>query len=416
VPTADYAYSVLTHQELIDLSWESTIVPILRDRFPAITAAELQSAHAYAYGGCVIQDLGYYPFGNELFSDLTHYVRTGDFVKSLFRNAHTSDELAFAIGALSHYLGDSIGHSMVVNRSVSMYFPKLRAKYGPSVNYAQDPHAHVQAEFAFEISQISKRRAPPAAYLQSIGLKVPVPHLAAAFYETYGLRIGQVETHNSKALRTYRFGARTFIPDVAYAEAVLHHRSFPADAANPVEDRYKERIEELSRENDWDRYRRKRAPFGTYVLAGFIVVLPKFGPLSMLSIKGPNMDTELLYAQSVMLCSVGLAIRARQLATAPGVVDQDGNESSAIVPDRDLDTGARVKPGEYPLTDKTYERLLEELVKTPDRPIPAQLKRNIFWYYADPAAPISTKKDPKRWAAVQRALDLLKAAPEGAEP
>jgi hypothetical protein len=230
VPVAGNAYSVLTHQELIDLSWESTIVPILRDRFPAITAAELKSAHAYAYGGCAIQDLGYYPFGNELFSDLTHYVRTGDFVKSLFRNAHTSDELAFAIGALSHYLGDSIGHSMAVNRSVSMYFPKLRAKYGPSVNYAQNRHAHVQAEFAFEISQISKRRMPPAAYLHSIGLSVPVPQLAAAFYETYGLNIGQVEAHNHKAIRTYRFGVRTFVPDVAYAEAVLHHRSFPPDA------------------------------------------------------------------------------------------------------------------------------------------------------------------------------------------
>jgi hypothetical protein len=416
VPIAANAYSVLTHQELIDLSWESTIVPILRDHFPAITADELKSAHAYAYGGCVIQDLGYYPFGNELFSDLTHYVRTGDFVKSLFRNAHTPDELAFAIGALSHYIGDSIGHSMVVNRAVAMYFPKLRAKYGPSVNYTQDPHAHVQAEFAFEISQISKRRAPPAAYLQSIGLKVPVPHLAAAFYETYGLQIGQVEAHNRKALQTYRFGARTFVPDVAYAEAVLHHRSSPADADNPVEDSYKQRIAELSREDSWDRYRRKRAPFSIYVLAGVVVVSPKFGPLKMLSIKGPNTDTELLYVESVMFSSEGLAIRARQLAKTAGVVDKDGNESSAIIPDRDLDTGARVKPGGYPLTDKTYERLLEELVKTPDRPIPAELKQNIFWYYADATAPISTKKDPKRWASVQRALDVLKGIPERIEP
>ena len=136
----------------------------------------------------------------------------------------------------------------------------------------------------------------------------------------------------------------------------------------------------------------------------------------MLSIKGPTIDTELFYVESVMFSSEGLAIRARQLAKTAGVVDKDGNESSAIIPDRDLDTGARVKPGGYPLTDKTYERLLEELVKTPDRPIPAELKQNIFWYYADVTAPISTKKDPKRWAAVQRALDVLKGIPERIEP
>ena len=409
------AYSVLTHEQLIDLSWESTIVPLLRDRFSAITADELKSAHAYAYGGCAIQDLGYYPFGNELFSDLTHYVRTGDFVKSLFRNAHTPDELAFAIGALSHYLGDSIGHSFAVNRSVPMNFPKLRAKYGPSVNYAQNRHAHVQTEFAFEISQISKHREPPSAYLRSIGLKIPRTQLATAFYETYGLQIAQVDANYQKAVRTYGFGVRKFIPDVAYAEAVLHHRRFPADATDPAVDTYNRRISALSLESGWDHYR-KRPGFGTYMLAGTIVVLPKLGPLKMLSIKGPDAGTELLYIRSVMLCTAGLAVRSRQLALTEAAADQDNNEASAIVPDRDLDTGATVKPGGYSLTDKTYERLLHELVKTPERPVPARLKQNIFKYYADPSAPIETKKDPKRWAAVQRSLGVLKGIPERAEP
>jgi len=66
------------------ISMEIDDRPYLPDHFPAITAAELKSAHAYAYGGCVILDLVYYPFGNELFSDLTHYVPTEILSKACF--------------------------------------------------------------------------------------------------------------------------------------------------------------------------------------------------------------------------------------------------------------------------------------------------------------------------------------------
>jgi Zinc dependent phospholipase C len=132
-PRSGEAYGALTHHELIDQAWTTVIVPILLNRFPSLTAEQLRKAHAYAYGGCVVQDFGYYPFANEFFSDLTHYVRSGDFVQKLFQHAHTANELAFAIGALSHYVGDSIGHSQATNPSVAIMFPKLRGKYGSSV-------------------------------------------------------------------------------------------------------------------------------------------------------------------------------------------------------------------------------------------------------------------------------------------
>ena len=125
------AYSLLTHEELIDLTWSDSIVPLLKSQYPNLTPAELDRARSFAYGGCVIQDMGYYPFGDSFFSDLTHYVRTGDFVLALFRNAHNANELAFAVGALSHYVGDSIGHSEATNRAVALQFPKLAARYGP---------------------------------------------------------------------------------------------------------------------------------------------------------------------------------------------------------------------------------------------------------------------------------------------
>src|ERR1035438_8261329 len=125
------AYSLLTHEQLIDLTWQDSIVPLLLSRYPTLTPAELEQARAYAYGGCVIQDIGYYPFGDATFSNLTHYVRSGDFIVNLFRNAKNANELAFAVGALSHYIGDSVGHLEAINLAVPVEFPKLLAQFGP---------------------------------------------------------------------------------------------------------------------------------------------------------------------------------------------------------------------------------------------------------------------------------------------
>jgi len=187
VPKPAAAYSLLTHEQLIDLTWDDSIVPLLLSRYPGLTQEQLDEARAYAYGGCIIQDIGYYPAGDRLFSDLTHYVRSGDFVVNLFRNAKNADELAFAIGALSHYAGDSIGHSLATNLAVPTEFPKLRKKYGGAVSYAEGKHQHVQVEFAFDINEISHHHMAPLHYLRHIGLKVPMKQLALAYYQTYGV-------------------------------------------------------------------------------------------------------------------------------------------------------------------------------------------------------------------------------------
>ena len=180
------AYSLMTHEQLIDLTWDDSIVPLLLSRFPNLTPAELDRARAYAYGGCVIQDIGYYPFGRRS-TPTTYYVRTGDFVVNLFRDARNADELAFAVGALSHYIGDAYGHSMATNRAVPVEFPKLRRKYGDVVSFADGEDQHVRTEFAFDIDEIAHHRMAPARYLGHIGLKVPRQQLSLAFYQTYGL-------------------------------------------------------------------------------------------------------------------------------------------------------------------------------------------------------------------------------------
>jgi hypothetical protein len=397
-------YSVQTHEQLIDLTWKQSIRPVLLKRFPALTEAQLHEAHAYAYGGCAIQDLGYYPFGNPFFSDLTHYVRSGDFVRNLLRDARTADELAFAIGALSHYVADTIGHSEAVNPSVAIEFPKLEQKYGPVVTYADGKHAHIRTEFAFDINEISKRRFAPSSYLKHVGLEIPVLLLRQAFFETYGLDSQRVLGRRRPVLRGYRFAVRSFLPRIAYAEVVLHKNSFPPDTPGESLDTLQADLAQSAFENGWDQYRKKPG-IGTYSLAGLIFILPKVGTLSDLAIRGPNQQTQEKYVESLNRATSSL----RQTLTSIDAI-------SASLPNRDLDTGARVQPGGYKLTDDTYAELVTALTKDPARPVPIGLKRDIEEYYADPNAPISTKRNPGQWSQLQTKLNILAAMPTAAEP
>lgn len=399
------AYSLLTHEQLIDLTWQSSIVPLLRSRYPGITPDQLEEARSYAYGGCVIQDIGYYPFGDPFASDLTHYVRSGDFIVHLFRDAKDANQLAFAVGALSHYIGDNIGHSMAVNRAVPVEFPKLGAKYGPVVAYAQDKHAHVQTEFAFDINEIAHHRFAPVHYLRHVGLNVPTQQLAAAYYETYGLSEDFSKAKTSRInVRGFRFAVRSFIPRIAYAITLLHRSHMPADPVGPESQKLDSEVAQIAAENDWDNYR-KKAGIGTYTLAGFIYIVPKVGPLKLAAIKGPTAATEAEYVRSVNLSADALSSAIGRLV-----------KPHQTLPNRDLDTGAPVRPGGYPLTDDTYAKLLHRLVEDPHHTIPPGLKADIQNYYADPNAPIRTKKNPTQWAQVQSELQTLQTMPVSNQP
>ncbi|HEX9344946.1 MAG TPA: hypothetical protein VF900_03430, partial [Candidatus Acidoferrum sp.] len=97
LPVPVHAYAVLAHEAIIDVTWEMHIKPLLLKKFPQATEEDLSRAQAYAYGGAIIQDLGYYPYGSPFFSDLTHYIRSGDFIQALLRDAKDVHEYAFAL-------------------------------------------------------------------------------------------------------------------------------------------------------------------------------------------------------------------------------------------------------------------------------------------------------------------------------
>ncbi|HEV2578460.1 MAG TPA: zinc dependent phospholipase C family protein [Acidobacteriaceae bacterium] len=438
-----FGYSVLTHEQLIDLTWNTSIVPLLLSRYPTLTPDELEHARAYAYGGCVIQDIGYYPFGDKNFSNLTHYVRSGDFIVNLFRNAGNADELAFAVGALSHYIGDSVGHSQATNLAVPVEFPKLRRRYGNVVNYAEGEHQHVQTEFAFDIDEIANHRFAPVTYLRHVGLEVPTRQLALAFYQTYGLREDFTQTrHHRVNVSAYRWAVHRFIPRVAYATTLLHRHHEPAEVdSDPDVQRLMAEVKAVEQQNHWDEYRKHAGPL-TYTLAGLIFIVPKFGPLKLTAVKGPTSQTELDYVHSVIRSTDALNHALRRFtpppSTKPSAQEAASADTHALPPptdplpakpgssqavprgsidphhpllNRDLDTGNPVKPAGYPLTDQTYAYLLHGLTQTPTDPVPPGIKEDILAYYADLSLPFATKKDPAAWAAVQRDLATLQTMP-----
>lgn len=419
------AYSLLTHEELIDLTWNDSIVPLLLSRYPSLTPAQLKVARSYAYGGCAIQDIGYYPFGDELFSDLTHYVRSGDFVVALFRNAHSANELAFAVGALTHYVGDSFGHSQATNRAVALEFPKLEARYGSSVNYAEGKHQHVQTEFAFDIDQIAHHRMAPLPFLRHVGLNVPVRQLALAFYETYGVTEDFTGHGHSFNIKTYRFATRTLIPRTAYALTLLHRKNEIDEPDTADAKEIEAEAAAVATENNWAAFHGK-AGFETHFLAFLILILPKCGPLAMTAIKGPTAAAEADYMHSMVTATSDIRERLytftpvadRRPAPAGVTVTPLTTQEDARHPlvNRDLDTGLPVKPGGYPLTDVTYATLLDRLTRDPRQAIPPGIKEDVEAYYSDANAPIATKKDAQAWEKVQDELKTLAAMPTSAAP
>ena len=260
-----FGYSVLTHEEIVDLVWTSEIRPLLLQRFPNLTEDQIKDAHAYAYGGSVIQDLGYYPFGSKEFSDLVHYVRSGDFVIELLRQSQDVNEYAFALGALSHYTADIDGHP-AVNQAVALHYPKLRAKYGNSVRYAQDTTAHLKTEFGFDTLQVAKNRYASDQYHDFIGFKVSVPLLERTFPVVYGLQLKDVLAHEDLAVGSYRFSVSRVIPQMTKVALQTHKKDLMRETPDFAKRKFLYRLSRSDYEREWGKTYTK-PDFGTRLLS-----------------------------------------------------------------------------------------------------------------------------------------------------
>jgi hypothetical protein len=397
-PQPTDAYSFLTHEDLVDVAWHGSLRPALLARFPNTTAAQLREARGYAYGGATIQDLGYYPFGHQFFSNLTHYVRSGVFVNNLIRDSRNVNEYAFALGALSHYVGDSDGHRFATNPSTPIEFPSLGKKYGPIVTYEEAPHPHVRTEFAYDIEQLSRHEFAPAGYMHAVGFNVPRKLVERAFFETYGLSLHSVLGRPQPAFESYDWAVAKVLPTFAHAEVLIHRKDFPPVQDTPAHQEFSTRQTQAGVENQWALYK-KKAGFEVHFVAFLIRIVPKVGSISDLAIRGPSEETNRWYIRSVNRCVDDYERMLGELAKDPS--------HQLDLPNRDLDTGNLVRPGGYRLTDKTYAELLNKLTAEPDRRVPSGLQHDVLAYYADPNAPIATKKNARAWKRVQTDLTKL---------
>src|ERR1700720_4755622 len=291
------AYSVLTHEEIVDLAWKDSFLPALKKRFPAATDDDLKKAHAFAYGGSLVQDMGYYPFGNKYFSDLTHYVRSGDFIINLIDEASDLNEFAFALGALAHYSADNLGHP-TVNQAVALEFPKLRKKFGNEVTYADNPKAHIRTEFGFDVTQIAKNRYTSDRYHDFIGFEVSKPVLERAFQDTYGVPLNEVLPKEDLAVGTFRRAISTIIPEMTRVALLAREKELVAETPNFNSRKFRYYLSRANYQKEWGKGYR-RPGFGTRVLAFFLKFVPKVGPFKALDFKIPTRTTEDLYIASV---------------------------------------------------------------------------------------------------------------------
>jgi zinc dependent phospholipase C len=394
-----HAYSVLSHEAIVDSAWDAAIRPLLLKRFPNATGDELKTAHSYAYGGAVIQDMGYYPFGSKLFSDLVHYIRSGDFIEALLRDSQDINEYAFALGALAHYAADNDGHRIATNKAVPVLYPKLRRKYGNTVVYDENPAAHLKVEFGFDVVEVAKGRYAPDDYRDHIGFQVSKDLLSRAFEETYCLKLDSIFSDYDLALGTYRYAVGGVIPKMTKVAWQTKKDQIMQDDPSMTRKKFLYHLSRASYRKNWGRDYRS-ATFGERLLAFFIRILPKVAPLSVLSFRVPTPATETLFMASFNQSLADYGRYTRDYARDPNAFD---------LVDDNFDTGTVTRPGEYPLADQTYAALLDRLAEDKFAQVSPELRKNILAYFADPAAPLAVKKNKKEWAKVTREVDELKA-------
>ena len=393
------AYSVLTHEALVDAMWDVQLKPLLLARFPKSTPEELKKAHGFAYGGAIIQDMGYYPHGSPEFSDLTHYVRTGDFIMALIAEAQDLNELAFALGAMSHYMGDLDGHRFATNVAEPMLYPNLQKKYGKFITYEQNPPAHLKTEFGFDVLEVAKGNFAPQAYHDFIGFYVSKTDLQKGFRDTYGLDLDDVFDDFDRAVESYRRAVSKTIPKATRVAWAGKQQEIQASDPGMTRKRFVYVMKRSSYERNWGK-QYDRPGLGDRILAFILRLLPPIGPLKDLRFKMPTPQVEKLYMESFTRATMQY-----------GSVLKQAQARTLHLDDPNYDVGIYTPPGTYFLQDKVQAYWVRKLSEKKFATVTPDIRQEILRYYANLDAPLATKKRNKDWRELLAALQELKARP-----
>jgi hypothetical protein len=392
---ASKAYSVLSHEAIVDANWEKSLQPLLKNKFPGTTDSALKVAHSYAYGGAIAPDMGYFPFGSHLFTNLVHYVRSGDLVVALLAEAKDVNEYAFALGFMCHYMADKYGHFIGVNRSVPIVYPKLMQKFGAVVTYEEDKTAHRRTEFSFDVLQTAKGNYATLAYHDFIGFNVSRPVLERAFSKTYGLDLNDVFRDLSLSIATFRWSVKSLFPVFTKAAWNLKKNDILKSQPTATARNFRYRMRRANYYQEFGKEQKKPNIF-VKTLSWFILVLPKIGPLKVLKIKAPGPVAEKLFIQSFDTVLLHCNDAVRILKSGP-----------LTLSNIDFDTGNNTAPGEYKLADATYANVLLKLSKKEFKLLNNELKQNITGFYSQSKPTLTTRKQRKQWKKINAALEQL---------
>lgn len=393
-----FGYSVLSHEEVIDFSWDSEIVPALLKRFPNTTPEELKRAHAFAYGGSAVLDVGYYPLGNHKFTDILHYVRTGDFVAWMLRDSRNVEEYAFALGVLSHYVADSFGHP-AINLSVPVEYPKLRARFGDWVPYENDHDAHLRTEFSFDVLEVAKHRYTSQQYHDFIGFDVSEDLLERAFVDTYGISLDHLLHFDDLTLETFRFAVGTVIPEMTQVALATNKPEIEREYHDRAKQDFLYHLSRADYNRQFGSHYRRPGIFARVL--GFLIKLLPFGPAKILGYRNPTPQTEDLYFRSMDHVLQEYRLLVRQVSAG-----------ELRIPNRNLDTGLLTREGEYQLADRTYADLLRRLDRDHFAHLTPAVRANILQYFAS-GPPANGSLKPGQWKRTEQALTLLRSATAG---
>ncbi|MCU1292649.1 MAG: hypothetical protein JWP08_1499, partial [Bryobacterales bacterium] len=392
------AYSVLSHEAMIDAMWEPMLRPIILSRFPGTPPEQLKDAHAYAYGGSIIQDMGFYPHGNGYFSDLTHYVRAGDFIAAMLADARTPNDLAFALGALSHYAADCDGHRLGTNLGEGILYPQLARKYGTPLTYEMDPLRHLKTEFGFDVTEVAHGNYASQAYHDFIGFNVATALLERAFVETYGFEMGAMFKDLPTAVGSYRRAVSRLVPMATRVAWAQHENEVQQSRPGVTRRQFLYVMKRSQYEQTWGK-QYERPSVWDRILGAILKTVPPIGPLRALRYKPLTPQVEQQFMRSF---NAAVSRYREQLISVQSKTSQFQNVN--------FDVGEVTPPTKYRLQDESYAYWLDQLAHDHFANLTPAVRDTILRYYADLTLPYATKKHDKQWKTLLLQLSELRSA------
>ncbi|GGI49767.1 hypothetical protein GCM10011425_09790 [Mucilaginibacter galii] len=389
-------FSILAHEAIVDAEWDITLKPLLLKKYPGATLDDLIKAHSYTYGGSLVADIGYMPGGDAYFTDLLHYVRSGDFIINLLNEANSLNEYAFALGALSHYMADKYGHSMATNVTVPELYPKLKQKFGNVVTYENDHTSHSRMEFAYDAVQVGRSNYASVAYHDFIGFNIATPVLEKAFFKTYGQQLNVIFKNFDASISMMRWGVKNLFPALTKKAWRAKRREIRQANGNAKVRSFKYKMSRRMYNKEFSG-KRNKPDFKARALAFLVKVMPKIGPLKNLKFVYPGVEGEKRFTQVFDTIIQKYAIASRQW-----------DAQTLTLNDINLDTGEPLGYGDYHLADNTYCKLVLNLQKEGFACLTPVLKEHLVKYFDGALLHETYKENPEDEAEMQLALQQMR--------